>query len=76
MKTKRMSKIGKAMAVIGVMNYIRLFFISMVAYSLISWVWDFSLLETHHWFHYILGGILFGVVMVTIFYFRNRSKKN
>lgn len=53
-----------------------IFFIAVVAYSLISWVWNFSLGEAHHWIHYILGGIFNGVVMVTVLYFQNKSKKN
>ncbi len=57
------------------MKYKRIFFIIAVVYPLASWILDLSLSETHHWSHYIIGGIVVGVIVVTIFYFLNRNKK-
>jgi hypothetical protein len=48
----------------------------MVVYPLISWFLDFSFMKQHHWAHYILGGILFGVITVTVLYFLDKIKKN
>ena len=58
------------------MNYRRIFFMIVIVYPLISWALDFSLRDTHHWSYYILGGIIVGVLVVMIFYFLNRNKKN
>lgn len=57
------------------MNYRRIFFLIVVVYPLISWVLDISLKEAHNWLHYILGGIIVGVIVVTIFFFINKNKK-
>jgi hypothetical protein len=48
----------------------------MVVYPLILWFLDFSFMKQHHWAHYILGGILFGVITVTVLYFLDKIKKN
>lgn len=57
------------------MKYRRVFIIMVVIYPLASWGLDLILMETDHWLHYILGGIIVGIITVIILLFLNKIKK-